>query len=1175
MLASRFFPRKALRDHGAEFPQPDGANARATVFASPASRHANPARLIAAGGFVLTVMIAVATWTLLASLRADQIKETQGNLERQTLMLAEQIDRSMQSIELIQQAVIERVRSLGIVSTRDFEALMVDYETHRRLKDQMRGMPYIDALVLTSPDGKLLNFTRAWPIPQDLGIPQNALPAFEAFKNDPERMVFIGRPLRNPINGAWTIPIARRITGHLGEYLGVTFGTISVSYLEDYFRSVSSNQDHSISLFRRDGTVIARYPVSETVRQRSFANRPLFNDVLPARGFGTLIERGALEDRQLMVSGRNLQHYPMAIVVIKRLDDALTSWRYAAIYIAGAALIITLLIVGGATFMARKFGRNLQAQNRKLDAALNNMSQGLTMFDGAGRLIVYNDRYRDLYKLPPESLKSGIALRDVLQLRAESNTCFVPSHKSVDNYIDELLAKVKEGSPYSFISEIGDGRTIAIVNHPMPGGGWVATHDDITEAKRREESFRLLFDGNPIPMWVHDLGSMRFLAVNEAAVAHYGYSREQFMTMNVFDVRVPEEHDDLTALFRRIDDATSHEQIARHRKADGSVIDIVANMRVLNYEGHRATLVALQDVTSRKAADEQLRRTQNFLDTIIENVPVPILVKEVPPAINDVAKYRYTLINRAAEDLFGISRDYIIGKTPAELFPPEQARFITTNNGATLHSDSPLFQTDHPIDTFLNGRRLATAKSVAVRDGHCRPQYLVTVLEDVTDRRRAEQGIARMAHHDALTDLPNRTAFNAAIESAIERAEKNGEAFVLLSLDLDGFKEANDSYGHAVGDALLREVARRLQLAADQDFAARIGGDEFTVIVTGRRQPETAFVVAERLIASISDDIEIDDRRVSIGATVGGAIYPTDGADARMLMINADMALYRAKAAARGSVVFYEPAMGDQQRERRALQDELRFAIARDELLLHYQPQFKIAGEIVGFEALVRWQSPGRGLVSPAQFIPIAEECGLIMPLGDLVLRHACREAARWHMPLTVAVNISPAQFRNGDLPHQVHTVLMETGLSPARLELEITESVLIDDFSRAISILSRLKALGVRITLDDFGTGYSSLSYLHSFSFDKIKIDRAFIGDLATNRHSKAIVRAVIDLGHSLNVPILAEGVETSEQLALLEQSGCDEVQGYLTGRPEPIAEYGDLTGRIHVRPRGYAAAG
>ena len=1175
MRAFRFSPNKAQRDRAAAAPLRDGASEHAHPSASVPVVYASPTRLIAAGVFLVAVAIAIATWTLLANLRTEHIKETQDNLEKQTLLLAEQIDRSLQSIELIQDAVIERVRSLGIASTKDFEGMMVDYETYRRLRDQMRGMPFIDSLVLTDTSGRLLNFTRVWPTPQNVPVPPNALPAIEAFKRHPDRMIYFGRPLSNPFDGAWTIPIARRITGQGGEYLGICFGMISISYLEDYFRAIAGTRDHSIALFRRDGALIARYPAAKAIDGEPLTSRALFADILPTRGYGTMLATDSVAHEELMMSGRDLPHYPLAVVVTKSLDVALTSWRYAAIYIAGAALMITLLVAGTAAFIARKVGRNLQKQNRMLDAAMNNMSQGLTMFDGAARLIVYNDRFCELYKIPRAAIKPGFSIQEVLRLRQECNTAFAPADKGTDDYIATLLQKLKEGRPYSFAAEIMDGRTIEIVNHPMAGGGWVATHEDITEAKRREASFRLLFDGNPIPMWVHDFDSMRFLAVNDAAIAHYGYTREQFMTMSMFDLRVPEEHEDLVKLFQRIDGVSSHAQTVRHIKADGSIIDVTASLRVMDYEGHRATLAALHDITASKAAEEQLRQTQNFLDTIIENVPVPILVKEVPPASGDATEYRYTLINRAAEDLFGISRDYIIGKTPGQLFPGDQARFITTNNRETLRLTVPLFQPDHPIDTFLNGRRLATGKSVAVRDDNSQPQYLVTVLEDVTERRRAEQGIARMAHHDTLTDLPNRSAFNGAIAAAIEDAAITGENFALLSLDLDGFKEANDSYGHAVGDALLREVARRLQLAAGKDFAARIGGDEFIVIVTGGPQPEKAAAVAERLIACISEDVEIEDRRISIGATVGGAIYPADGANAKTLMINADIALYRAKAAARGSVVFYEPTMGDQQRERRALQNDLRSAIDNDELFLHYQPQLTMAGDVVGFEALVRWQSPERGMVSPAQFIQVAEESGLIMPLGDLVLRHACREAASWDVPLTVAVNISPVQFRNGDLPQQVHTLLLETGLSPARLELEITESVLIDDFSRAISTLSRLKALGVRIALDDFGTGYSSLSYLHSFSFDKIKIDRTFIGDLATNRHSKAIVRAVIDLGHSLNVPILAEGVETSEQLALLEQSGCDEVQGYLTGRPRPIADYDELTGRTYQQQRSYAAAG
>ncbi|HLA21241.1 MAG TPA: EAL domain-containing protein, partial [Pseudolabrys sp.] len=430
-------------------------------------------------------------------------------------------------------------------------------------------------------------------------------------------------------------------------------------------------------------------------------------------------------------------------------------------------------------------------------------------------------------------------------------------------------------------------------------------------------------------------------------------------------------------------------------------------------------------------------------------------------------------------------------------------------------------------------------------------------------------------HYDSLTDLPNRAAFNECFATTLERAAANNERFSILSVDFDHFKEVNDLFGHSIGDALLREATRRLQTAATGAFLARIGGDEFMLIVTDGAQPAAAAALAERLLVAFVGDFEVDGRQLQIGLTIGGAVYPRDGTDAKTLMVNADTALYRAKADMRGSVLFFEPEMSARLGERLALQSDLRTAVARGELLLHYQPQVRMSGETIGFEALLRWQCSTRGMVSPATFIPIAEESGLIVPIGEWVLREACREAASWPLPLTVAVNVSPVQFHNGDLPNLVHSILLETGLAAARLELEVTEGVLIDDFPRAVSILRRLKALGVQIALDDFGTGYSSLSYLHSFAFDRIKIDRAFIGDLDHSRHSMVIVRAVIGLGHSLDVPILAEGVETEIQHAILVQEGCDAMQGYLTGRPQPIANYAKLIGAQTVAREDYARAG
>ena len=573
------------------------------------------------------------------------------------------------------------------------------------------------------------------------------------------------------------------------------------------------------------------------------------------------------------------------------------------------------------------------------------------------------------------------------------------------------------------------------------------------------------------------------------------------------------------------------------------------------------------DNTARKQVEGDLRRTKIFLDTVIENVPMPILVKTAKES-------RFMLLNKAGEELFGFKRDQVIEKTPHDIYDNEYADFIVAGDRECLLSDQPIVSRDQTINSPKQGVRLVTAKKVAIQGGDGKPEYLLTVVDDVTDRRQAERRIAHMAHCDSLTDLPNRAALNECLTKTLSLAEAERKSFAILCMDLDGFKEVNDVYGHAVGDAMLRQTADRLSAAADGIFVARPGGDEFTIIADNNDQSSIA-KLADRLLAAFADDFELDGHRLRQALSIGVAVYPVDGTDGETLMKNADAALYRAKAEAPGSIQFFGAKMATRLRERTALQTDLRLAIERNELLLHYQPQLKMTGEIIGFEALARWHSPKRGMVPPGEFIPLAEESSLILLIGEWVLREACREAASWAKPLRISVNVSPIQFSRGDLPRLVHSVLLESGLAPGRLELEITEGVLIDDFSRAVSILRRLKALGVQIVLDDFGTGYSSLSYLHAFPFDKIKIDRTFISDLESNGNSIAIVRAVINLGRNLKMSILAEGVESKSQHAFLLQEGCDEVQGYLTGRPLPIAEYAKLVGRQAIAQKNYAAAG
>src|SRR5262249_11929109 len=434
----------------------------------------------------------------------------------------------------------------------------------------------------------------------------------------------------------------------------------------------------------------------------------------------------------------------------------------------------------------------------------------------------------------------------------------------------------------------------------------------------------------------------------------------------------------------------------------------------------------------------------------------------------------------------------MVGKMASEVFPPATAKFIMESDRQLLAVGGEDLAEQHPIETPGNGTRIVTTRRLPIVGEDGNPQYLLAVVEGVTERKQAEARIAPMAHHDALTDLPNRAAFTQHLQATIERAGKANEAFAILCIDLDRFKEINDVFGHPVGDALLREVARRMQTAAPGAFLARLGGDEYTLITEG--DPSTVATTAERLLTSMAEDFDIDGNRLRIGASIGVALFPSDGTDDTTLLGNADAALYRAKADGRGTIRFFHAAMDQRLREQRALQHELRSALVNNELVLHYQPQASVTGEVTGFEALIRWHHPTRGLVPPGIFMPLAEESGSITDIGEWTLRQACREAASWPKPLKVGINLSPVQFRHGDLPGLVHSVLLQTGLPPHRLELEITEGVLIGDYSRAIAILRRLKSLGVRIAMDDFGTGYSSLSYLHAFPFDKIKIDRAFI---------------------------------------------------------------------------------
>jgi diguanylate cyclase (GGDEF)-like protein len=463
---------------------------------------------------------------------------------------------------------------------------------------------------------------------------------------------------------------------------------------------------------------------------------------------------------------------------------------------------------------------------------------------------------------------------------------------------------------------------------------------------------------------------------------------------------------------------------------------------------------------------------------------------------------------------------------------------------------------------ILLRRQLVDGRIISITRHPLADGRWVTTYEDVTERLRADARIAHMALHDALTGLANRASFTAQLDFTIDRARISGDGFTLLCMDLDRFKEINDVFGHAAGDALLRDVARRLTIACREAYLARVGGDEF-MVVAPYAQASSVSALAHRLIEAAAQEVLFEGHRLKVGLSVGSATFPTDGASANELLANADAALYRAKADGRGTIRFFEPAMDLRLREKRELQQDIQLALERGEFGLLFQPQAAIGGEIVGFEALLRWTHPARGQVPPATFIPIAEECGLILPIGEWALREVCREAASWPRPLAVSVDVSPVQVRHGDLAGAVHSALLESGLAPDRLELELDENTLVEDFSMTLSVLCRLKALGVRVSMDDFGTGSPALSYLQSFPFDKIKIGRAFVANMERNGQSAAIVRAVTELGRGIGLDVLAQGVETQNQAGLLAEIACTGMQGQLVGRALPIEDYADVIGR------------
>jgi diguanylate cyclase (GGDEF)-like protein/PAS domain S-box-containing protein len=558
-------------------------------------------------------------------------------------------------------------------------------------------------------------------------------------------------------------------------------------------------------------------------------------------------------------------------------------------------------------------------------------------------------------------------------------------------------------------------------------------------------------------------------------------------------------------------------------------------------------IAVYSDITVLKDQEAKLKATNLLLDAALDNMSQGLCLYD--------SEHRLKVVNRRFCEIFHMPASEL---RPGIVFRDVLGLSIAAGNHPDMTLDQ-LYAREYPIANQrvattrfleLDANRVILISRQPMADGGW-----VATYEDVTERRRAEERIVFMARHDALTGLPNRVLFAERIETAINQIHRGSPGFAVLSLDLDHFKQVNDTLGHPVGDELLRSVAERLQACVREvDTVSRLGGDEFAILQVGLDRPDDAAKLARRVVEILSVPYDIDGNRLTISVSVGIAVAPSDGTAYDKLLKSADVALYLAKADGRATWRFFEPEMDVRLQVRRALELDLRDALENNQFEVHYQPIFDLhENRIGGFEALLRWNHPTRGQVSPAEFISLAEEIGIIVPLGEWVLRTACAEAATWPKHVKLAVNVSVAQFKNEELVQTVTDTVRAAALSSRRLELEITESLLLTNNSATLAKLHELRDLGVRIAMDDFGTGYSSLSYLHSFPFDKIKIDQSFIRGMTAKGGTRAIVRAMTAMGNSLSIRTTAEGVETEEQLAWLRAAGCDEAQGFYFSRAVP----------------------
>jgi diguanylate cyclase (GGDEF)-like protein/PAS domain S-box-containing protein len=892
----------------------------------------SPVLWLALCGGLLVAAIFIGTIMMVGEFRERALGNSERKLQNTVLLLMRHFDQQFEDSETIAADVISQLRISGIASSETFRERMSSPQAHEILRSKTSGLSYLGDISILDSRGDLINWSRPLPAPA-LNIVDRAY--FKAFKSDPQSEPILAEAVRSHLDGNLNTVIAHRLSGENGVFLGVMTRRIDPANYEKFFASVAIGMDAAISMFHADGTLLARYPHVDQVVGQKFTTAPLLQRVLSERGQQTLRVQSPVDHADRLGSAARLSHFPIIVVATNTVSAALADWREQTRFLVTAAtlsaLVIALilfLIIRQMTRQSREAQQRLESERSRLDAALNNMIQGLVLFDASARIVTFNRRYVDMYNLSTEVVKSGCHFRELMQHRKDTGSFA----GEVDEFCSSVMHNIAQGQVDHSIMQCADGRSFLAISKPLAHGGWVATMEDITDRRRLEQE------------------------------------------------------------------------------------------RDRNYA---------------------------FLRQIVDHIPTQITVK-------DVRDNRYVLANRVAEAQFGLPRGAIVGKTARDLFPRAAADIIAADDERALQSSDGLFLDVAPWQSQGLGQRFITSRRIGIPDQAGETRYLINVVDDVTERRHADERIAHLAHYDALTDLPNRVLFREQIERELQKTV-GGVQFALLYIDIDEFKGINDSLGHHVGDELLKTVAARIKSCIKPtDLIARLGGDEFAVIQTAVGSTADTIEFVTRIHDAIRQPCQCLGHHLSTDARIGIALAPQDGTDLDQLIKNADLAMYGAKAEGRRTHRSFEPAMDARAKARLTMEQDLRQAMVDGGFEIHYQPLLDLrSNEVTGCEALLRWRHPERGMVSPVEFIPLAEDTGLINELGDWVLQTACAEAATWPHHIRLAVNVSPVRLKNQTLALRIAGALAASGLQPGRLEIEITEAVLIHDDERLRSCIS------------------------------------------------------------------------------------------------------------------------